>query len=191
MVRLTDAICPRCGKLLAGSDCPFCRERRLPLRVRSYALYEGALARALLHLKYHPDRRLAGVMGSWLAEVVARERWQADMVVAVPLDAARQRQRGYNQANLIASAMAQRAQLPFAEDALQRTRHTPSQVGLGPDERWENVEGAFRARGESVRGRRVILVDDLCTTGATLSACARSMKSAGARRILGLTVGRA
>jgi len=115
----------------------------------------------------------------------------ADLITAVPLSSNRRRQRGYNQASLLGAALSRRTGLPMLDEALARRRETGTQVGLGPDERRENVSGAFEARQSAVRDKAVIIVDDLYTTGATLGACASSLFEAGATRVYGLTVARA
>jgi ComF family protein len=142
-------------------------------------------------MKYRPNRRLAAVFAAWLHELFSKESWDADLLVAVPLAASRQRQRGYNQVELIALALSKTIELPYDPHALQRIRDTSSQVGLDPAERWGNVSGAFSAHPGIVRGRSVLLLDDLVTTGATLAACASALLSGGARRVFGLTVARA
>lgn len=192
VVKLGGSLCPRCGgHLLQRRQCPSCAENRLPLIARSHAFYEGPLVRALLQLKYRANRRLAAIMGGWLRQIYITAGWRADLVVAVPLSAARLRQRGYNQAELISVALAKAVELPHEGGALVRTRETVSQVGLGPNERRRNVAGAFFGQPDVVCDRVVLVVDDLYTTGATMAACARGLMTAGARQVLGLTVGRA
>ncbi len=109
----------------------------------------------------------------------------------MPLAKQRERRRGYNQASLIASALAEVLGLPLENNGLSRVRETRSQVGLDPVSRLRNVQNAFKARPGSVEGHAVLLVDDLFTTGATLSACAAALTDAGAREVFGVTVGRA
>lgn len=192
VVKLGGRLCHRCGgPLLNRRRCPSCAEHPLPLTVRSHAFYQGPLVRALLQLKYRANRRLAAIMAGWLRQIYVNAGWRADLVVAVPLSAARLRQRGYNQAELISVALAKAVELPHEGGALVRTRETASQVGLGPNERRRNVAGAFCGQPEVVRERVVLVVDDLYTTGATMAACARGLKTAGACQVLGLTVGRA
>lgn len=171
--------------------CPDCRQSPPRLVSRSYAWYRPPLDGAILHLKYRPDRRLADVMAGWLAEVIRRSGWQADLITSVPLSWRRQKHRGYNQAELLAAALGNRTGLPTYPDALIRRRETGTQVGLGPGERKENVAGAFDAIGGLVRQKTVVVVDDLYTTGSTLDACADSLIDAGASRVYGLTVARA
>ena len=192
LIRIHGRVCPVCGRGRQSSRvCPNCRTHPLPLRLRSYAAYDGPLLRALLHLKYRPNRRLAAVFATWLQEMLDREKWETEVVIAVPLAASRQRQRGYNQVELIALALSKTIGLPYDPRALQRIRDTPSQVGLDPAERWDNVCEAFSACPGMVHGRSVLLVDDLVTTGATLAACASALLSGGAHQVFGLTVARA
>jgi ComF family protein len=192
LVRLEEPLCQRCGNPLENRRACFsCRSRKPELSVRSYAKYSGRVTRALLHLKYHPDRQLASVMGAWLEALYDREDWSAEVVVPVPLSSNRSRKRGFNQADLLADALGALSGLPVDSSSLQRVKDTRSQVGLDPDERWKNVENAFRARSRSFEDKDVLVVDDLFTTGATLSACAAASRAAGARSVIGLTVARA
>lgn len=171
--------------------CSLCRARPFPLTARSFALYDGPLARAIVSLKYRPNRALARVMAGWLGEVCRREGWRPTLVVPVPLGRDRLRRRGYNQASLIASALADRLGLPMEDSALRRVRETRSQVGLDPASRLANVQGAFQADPGPFQGKHVLLVDDLFTTGATLAACAEALMDVGAEQVHGITVGRA
>lgn len=167
---LASHLCRQCGQ--PGHRHTNCRHG-FPFPVRSYARYQGPIARALLHLKYRPNRALAQVMGHWLATIVRREAWQPTLILPVPLAPIRLRRRGYNQAALIAESLASHLDLPCSEAALTRIRETRSQVGLDGTARQFNVAGAFQAHAEILGGSRVCVVDDLCTTGATLFACGR------------------
>lgn len=181
--------CPLCGG--PSARCPLCAQQPLPLKVRSYAYYEGPVGKAIVRLKYKPDRSLGRAMASWLAEVYRAASWNAGLVVPVPLSDGRKKARGYNQVSLISDALGMALGIPHSESALARVRETPSQVGLEPHQREHNVAGAFCASKEEVVGKRVLLVDDLFTTGATLTACAEALGTAGAEETLGLTVARA
>jgi ComF family protein len=137
-------------------------------------------------------------LGAWfadrLAEVVEREKdvLQADVVVPVPLHRERERERGYNQAALLSKPLAKKLRLPHKAVLLMRTRARPDKRILSLEERWESVRGAFATRpGSRVDNQRVLLVDDVLTTGATLDACARVLREAGAKSIVGLTIARA
>jgi ComF family protein len=135
------------------------------------------------------------ILADTLARLLARA-WDpggvpGDLVVPVPLSAERLRQRGYNQAGLLARGFAELARLDYAPAALRKLRHTVSQVGLSAEARLANVRNAFQAPPTTVAGRAVILVDDVCTTGATLVAGAEALTAAGARSVWGFTLGRA
>lgn len=142
-------------------------------------------------MKYRPNRKLSALMGDWLTELFSRETWDVNLVVPVPLSEARLLQRGFNQVALISTPLAQNLDLLHDEKALSRDRDTKSQVGLDATARLRNVQGAFRGLPESIHGQSVLLVDDLYTTGATMSACAEALLDAGAEAVYGLTVGRA
>ncbi|MCS6909837.1 MAG: ComF family protein [Anaerolineales bacterium] len=189
-----EAICPRCGYAPMPTDCENCRRHPPPAALRSLrsaAWFEGPLRRALHHLKYQRDILLGDTLAEWLCDLYYREGLAADLIVPVPLSPQRLRERGYNQADLLARPLAEWAGVPYAPGALLRSRHTLSQVGLSADERRQNVAGAFVADRRLVAGRQVVVVDDVCTTGATLAACAEALHAAGAAKVWGLTLARA
>ncbi|MBA4356017.1 MAG: ComF family protein, partial [Novosphingobium sp.] len=131
------------------------------------------------------------ILPQGLAEAYADPGAACDAVVPVPLHASRLRSRRFNQAELIARRVARKLQLPCTPAALARIRETPSQVGLSANQRQLNVRGAFavpEAQVAAVRGKTILLIDDLMTTGATLAACARALKRAGCRAAYGLTL---
>ena len=160
-------------------------------RAWAAAVYRAPLDRAITHLKYRADERLAQALAQSMAEVYRRERLSASCLVPVPLSRRRQRQRGYNQTELLGRALAGLLGLPSLPLAAERIRETGSQVGLEAGDRWANVHGAFSADASLVRQETVLLIDDVHTTGATLAACSQALAQAGARRVLALTVGRA
>jgi competence protein ComFC len=150
--------------------------------------------RAILLLKFENIDPLGKLFAKWLAEVVAGSgsAFQADVVVPVPLQRQRERERGYNQAALIAKPLAKRLGLPYKSVLLTRIRPRPDKHLLCCEERWESVRGAFATRpGSQVDNLRVLLVDDVMTSGATLDSCAKTLPEAGARSVIGLTVARA
>lgn len=126
-----------------------------------------------------------------MADLVRQAGWRPDIVLAVPVGQARFKQRGYNQAGLLAAALASELSLEFDPQALVRRRETASQVGLDRRGRMDNVRLAFRAFSQHVYGCKILVVDDLLTSGATLSYCALSLYQAGARAVYGITVARA
>lgn len=163
-------------------------------RARSFAVYEGALVRAILFLKFEQIEPLGAWFAERLAELVGSDecRLVADIVVPVPLHRDREKERGYNQAALISKPLAKRIRLPHKAVLLMRTRARPDKRILSLEERWESVRGAFATRpGSQIDNLRVLLVDDVLTTGATLDACARALREAGAKSVVALTVARA
>jgi ComF family protein len=190
--RLSGPICIRCGTSLTQpqTECERCIDFPSILKIRSYAYYEGSLLKAILHLKYRPNQRLAEVMGNWLVELVIQEGLEADLILAVPLGRNRLKQRGYNQVDLITNHMAKRLGIRSVKKGLKRVRETKSQVGLDPVNRHINVQNAFQANPH-IKNQRVLLVDDLFTTGATMLACTSALQEVGVRKIYGLTVARA
>ncbi|MGC2233255.1 MAG: ComF family protein, partial [Candidatus Acidiferrum sp.] len=175
--------------------CRACQQKTYAFeRARSYGIYEGPLVKTILLLKWERMEPLGAWFAERLAEIVGREKGAlaADVVVPVPLHRDRERERGYNQAGLISKPLARRLGLPHKAVLLMRTRPRPNKQVLTLEERWESVRGAFATRpGSQVDNKRVLLVDDVMTTGATLDACARALLESGAKSILGLTVARA
>lgn len=202
------AVCARCGLPLGTRDASeaaslICAECRLAARefdaARSYGLYRGALRQVVLLLKFHRQERLGRRLGALLAPLWSLfEDPENAWLIPVPLHAARQRERGFNQAELLARGLIRalhRAGKPcphLAARELRRTRATAPQTGLSLAARRENVRGVFAPlHARLLRGRTIVLVDDVMTTGATLSECAGTLKRAGAARVLALTLARA
>ena len=151
---------------------------------------EGAVRKAIHALKYQGVRAVAPTLGQLLVPFLAQEGLEGDLLVPVPLHPKRERQRGYNQLLLLAQAVGRATGLAVEPRALTRVTSVPSQVSLRAEERRANVAEAFRARPESVAGRRILVIDDVCTTGATLEACALALKEAGAVSVWGLALAR-
>jgi ComF family protein len=151
------------------------------------------MVRAILLLKFESIEPLGGLFARWLAEIVTRNGgpFEADVVVPVPLHRQREQERGYNQAALIAKPTARLLRLPCKSLLLTRLRPRPDKQILSLKERWESVRGAFATRpGSQVDNLRVLLIDDVMTTGATLDSCAKTLREAGAKSVAGLTVAR-
>ena len=176
-------------------QCHLCRNRVYAFDfARSFGAYTPRMSRAILSLKYGNVAPLGAWFARRLVSLIERQPgdFDADTVVPVPLDQGRMRERGYNQAELIAKPLARLIGIPFRSCLLVRTRPRPSQLRLTRRERWETVRGAYAAhKTAQVDKLRVLLVDDVFTTGATLDACSRALKGAGAARVVGLTVARA
>ncbi len=202
------AICASCGLPLATSEggevaSLLCGECRTGARAfdgaRSFGLYAGALRQIILLLKFQRQERLGQRLGALLAPLWASfEKLDDAWLIPVPLHASRQQERGFNQAELLARGLvhgldrAGKARPRLARKALRRTRPTLPQTGLSIAARRENVRGVFSASdAKLLRGRAIVLIDDVMTTGATLSECAATLKRAGAERVLALTLARA
>ncbi|MFZ4396467.1 MAG: phosphoribosyltransferase family protein [Kiritimatiellia bacterium] len=192
-------LCRQCGLTIEGQTvhdfvCSACRDHEPAFEMaRSASRFSGVVREMLHQFKYGgatwlcqdlADLLHGCVLGHYAAEEV-------DLVVPVPLHGQKQRDRGYNQAALLAAALASRLNRPQVGDVLMRTRDTPTQTKLHAEQRRKNVRNAFAVCApEWVRGRTVLLVDDVMTTGATLSEAAATLKRAGARRVWTATVAR-
>jgi ComF family protein len=203
LVPWTAPLCQRCGRPFAsgaavqGVAAPLCHGCRRGLYdfdfARSYGAYSPAMTQAIVLLKYEQVTALAG----WFAQrllPLAREHaaeFSADVVVPVPLHRDRQRERGYNQAELIARPLAKRLGLPCRSYLLVRTLPRPAKLRLTSRERWRSVRNAFvTSESSRVDKLRVLLVDDVITTGATLDACSRALRQAGASYVAAVAVAR-
>src|SRR5262245_20510980 len=191
-----EGVACRCGLPVAAglSSCPRCRRGRQPFAAgSSLGPYEGSLRTVLHALKFSGRRRAARRLAEALLEGEPARQLLAtsDVVVAVPLHPRRLRERGFNQAELIARELARRAGRAYCADALVRRLDTRPQAGLSAAARRRNVREAFAVRRKAqVAGRTVTLVDDVVTTGATALACGRELLSAGAREVRLLSVAR-
>lgn len=189
------AACGRPGALFCGA----CRRELRPyppdettagLEAMTVAwLYERPVRRAVHALKYRRKRRVAGALADALADALATPP-VGDALVPVPLHAGRLAERGFNQSEELARRLAARWRLPMRADGLARARDTGHQAGLSRRERLGNVVGAFVWRASEPPPARVILVDDVLTTGATLAACADALRAAGAREVRAVALAR-
>jgi len=186
-------ICPLCSRPQPnGSICPACHQSHPGCEdIHSWAIFQGPLREAIHRLKYKGDIGLAETFSTKLVELLVELGWKVDMVSAVPLSRQRLKQRGYNQAGLLGWPLAKALHLSFASQAIVRIRNTGTQVGLSIRERQDNVDGAFRADPHLVRGKKILIIDDVFTTGATMQACARTFLEAGADSVYGLTLAKA
>ena len=189
-----EPLCRVCGVPWDGrvAICDNCRASRPRYcALRSWSVFEGPVRSALHRLKYRRDLGLGEALVPQLAEFLESLHWPVDMVVPVPLGRRRLAERGYNQVNLIARPLSMATRIAYAPDGLARNQETRSQVGLTREQRRQNVRNAFLARKDRVNAHIVLLMDDVATTGSTLSSCAEALYAAGARDVFAYTVSRA
>ena len=186
--------CPVCHHAPSGYDglCKGCAEGLFEPEIGHFELslgvYGGRLERAVRAYKFHGTRRLGGFFGRQLAASLEEAAWPIDTLCAVPLHVTRYLHRGYNQSALVAQSAAASRTLPY-QPLLRRVRTTQQQARLGAAAREANVSGAFQA--QPLNGERVLLVDDVMTSGATLTECALTLLGAGAGQVYVATVARA
>jgi ComF family protein len=178
-----------------AEQCVSCQSTNLHLHGLRYVnFYRGPLRNAIHALKYQGQQRLAEPLGYLLAGAFLAYGLRADALIPLPLHRKRQQQRGYNQSALLARNCASYLKMPCLETCIIRQRATRAQVGLTALERQQNVSGAFSlipSAAEQLRAySTIVLVDDICTTGATLAACAAPLYAAGIREVWGLVLGR-
>ncbi len=198
---IAPAVCVSCGKPLNGNEKVICREcyQKIPTLSEEYLeslkseistpYFDDLIIRfefspifqQLIHLlKYEHFSGVASILAQSLAEFIPLN---FDLLTAVPLNPARLKERGYNQSALLAEHLSQITRIPFNESILKRVRNTPSQTKLSRSERQANVRDAFKAEGQ-LEGARILIVDDVVTTGSTLNECARVLKEAGAAKVV-------
>lgn len=185
--RVGSLFCSTCQKKYLAP--PPIKEPHSPLSERrATAEFKDKIRDALHALKYENQRRMAIALGERLYNEFQRSTWKPDLITAAPLHPSRLKTRGYNQADLLAEVLARTAELPFSPQAISRLKDTVSQVGLNAHERESNVREAFIAVRDLVEGRRILIIDDVYTTGATLRSCGTALREAGAVEVWALTV---
>jgi competence protein ComFC len=198
--RITPPFCAKCSEPFFGAitqtfTCANCAHRTLHFDTAVAVYRSRGLVRKLVHeFKYGHQRHLRHPLASWLGETMNDPRLRGrrfDLIVPVPLHPARERERGFNQAALLAELLSGRIAVPL-RPVLERIRYTSTQTAHDRTERMENLHDAFRLRKKTnVRELRVLLIDDVLTTGSTLSECARILKEAGASTVHAATAARA
>ncbi len=191
---LAPPVCDRCGAPGPNQPCRECRKNPMQYLqgIRSAAYFKDNPLQPAIHaFKYRGQRVLAPLFGHMLAEAYHRFQLEGEVLVPVPLHLSRFRERGSNQSELLAVQLGQRLNLPVNTDSLQRIQNTEHQMKLPWKERRQNVAHAFRCQDERLAGQTVVLVDDVCTTGSTLDACAGALQERGAAAVWGLTLAKA
>ena len=198
--RIKPPFCATCSEPFPGAitetfSCANCAHRVLHFTAAVAVYRSRGVVRKIIHdFKYGHQLHLRYLVAGWLVQTLDDPRLHGrrfDMIVPVPLHPARKRERGFNQAELLAEALSAHAGLPL-RNALERIRYTTTQTAFDRSERMENLHNAFRLRKKvDVRRLRVLLIDDVLTTGSTLSECARVLKAAGAISVHAATAARA
>ncbi|MBI3165513.1 MAG: ComF family protein [Chloroflexi bacterium] len=192
-VKILDGVlCDVCGLPQESPEpCKDCLDDRPRYRaLRAWAVFEDPIRSALHVLKYRRNFSMGDSLAAAMLPFVRDLGWNADMVVPIPLGRHRLRERGYNQVAMIAKPLAMGLGVNYSPRALKRRKETRSQVGLSREERKQNVHSAFQA-DKNARGKIVLIIDDVSTTGSTLSSGADAFYASGAREVYALTVARA
>jgi competence protein ComFC len=202
-----EALCQDCVKKIAYIHSPFCDVCGTPffenrniashscidskylLRIRSSAEFSGVIRKSLIALKYRHQRHMAETLIQCCASQWPVADWHIEAIVPIPTNPKKERERGYNQAKLLADAYAHFSGLPQAPHLLRKEGNINTQVGLSAKERKQNVNNAFQTN--PCRNSTLLLIDDVCTTGATMQSAAQALIEAGARQVYGVTIARA
>ncbi len=193
-IRFIDChFCSHCGRPLnkTASRCKKCRDHKLNLtRIRALGAYDDSLSSIIHLLKYGQKPSLAERLGRMMGVVVTADPIlsTAALAIPVPLHPVRRRERGYNQSELLARALADSVGLPLVTNALARKKNTKSQTNLTSEERSTNVAAAFEVKHPDIlKDKRILLVDDVMTSGSTLHSCAEALLRGGAQEVYGIT----
>lgn len=189
--RFAGPSCALCGLPFASeyaAVCGQCTTKRPPFsKVIFYGIYEGVLAEAINQLKFHGLRRLSKPLGTLLLNC---DLPVIDGMLPVPLTLKGLRERGFNQSLLMAKVLSKKLQVPLFMDILCKKKETLPQIGLSKKERSTNLKNAFEVKGD-IKGLRLLLIDDVMTTGATVTECSKALMNAGAQEVIVLTLARA
>lgn len=191
--RILRPICKRCGKPeSSGNLCSACWGQKTEIDgIRSVFRFEGIVRQAIHGLKYRNLKSISGCLAMLMADYLQDNPVHGEVLVPVPLHSRRLRKRGYNQSSLLAQELGKLIATPVIDGSLCRLKDSlPQARTTAIEERKKNVKEAFVCRDEEVKAKNVILIDDVCTSGATLEACAVALKAGGAISVVGLTLAR-
>ena len=192
--RVREPVCKVCGKPLKDPCAETCRDcrtiRHLFIQSKSVYLYTGGMKTAMYGLKYGNRRDYARIFAKAMAEACGiwiRQK-RIDLILPVPMHRGKRNERGYDQAALLAKTLSQETGIPFSGDMLIRIRRTRPMKELNGQERRKNLKNAFKMARSGVKSKRVLIVDDIFTTGSTMDACAEVLIKGGAEAVFGMTV---
>ena len=191
LVYLPPPLCVKCSEPIhSGTICHQCRSRQWNIDgIQSAFQYEGAIRQAIIQFKYHNVKALAEPLARLMVPRLELSPLNADMLIPVPSHPQRLRERGYNQAALLAGKLGRLTFIPVDDRALVRTKNTPQQAKTDSlAQRIENMADAFACKSRDLSGKRILLIDDVCTSGTTLNSCAIPLKAAGAASVHGITL---
>ena len=194
--RIQPPVCQKCGQPLPGSSgqslCANCSNWESAIDgIRSPFRFEGTIRKAVHEFKYRNLRAIAGQLAAYMADCLRENNISYDVIVPVPLHPKRLRERGYNQSLLLAAGLSKLTGFPVNDSSLQRTIYNVPQAKTGSvEERRQNVIGIFSCVHEDLHKKKVLLIDDVATSGATLNACAGVLKTGGVESVWGLTLAR-
>ena len=191
--RIHQPFCEKCGIPTKGADlCDKCRSNPPAYQMmRSWAVFDSPIQNGLHTMKYRRNIGLGESIAMQMVDFVRSLNWQVNVLVPIPLGKKRLKERGYNQVGLVARPLAYQLGIRYEPDALWKTRETRSQVGLTISERSENVRDAYQADSKLAKDKSVLLMDDVATTGSTISACTAALRVVGAQEVYVLTIARA
>ncbi len=190
---MEDPICPFCGQILTrvAERCFDCVKDPLPTtQIRAAFRFADDIPYIIHQFKYENRFALAEPLAVMMAEAWPQWQTAVDLIIPIPMHKIRQRLRGYNQSALLAKHFGKQIDCAYNENALQRVRHTRPQVGLNGRARLANLNGAFEVNGRFIHNKNILLVDDVCTTGATLVIAAKALLAAGANSVSGYCLAR-
>lgn len=191
--KITGNLCRKCGYPIGNNQkyCVDCQQNLPPFdQMRSWAVFEGPVQKAVHSLKYRKDLALGSVLADPLIDLLKTTDWTFDLVLPVPLSRARFRERGYNQAALIARNLAVKMDIEYSNDTVSRVKHTKTQISLDVNKRFMNLMDAFYANPAKLKTRNILIIDDVITTGATMQNCSSALIKAGAEKVYCLSVAR-
>ncbi len=189
--KIVGQVCFRCGTPIHSIDryCDLCKKAKPYEMARSCYEYRGKIVTLIHNLKFHNAQYLAEDFAKDLCELYKNKKYDCDIIVPVPMTAQRLKSRGYNQAGLLANELAKLINLSIDENNLLKIKDTKSQVGLDFRERKDNLIDAFKTKDRKFfKGKKVLIVDDIFTTGATIECCARALKKGGASQVFAITI---